>query len=66
MQAFRALPSVDQVLASEAGRGLIAIYGRAATLAALRARLEAMRAALRSGEVIEPSDLSARLAADLA
>ncbi|HQU69716.1 MAG TPA: L-seryl-tRNA(Sec) selenium transferase [Albidovulum sp.] len=66
MEALRALPSVDQVLASDAGRGLIAIYGRAATLAALRARLEAMRAALKAGDLADAACLPARLAADLA
>lgn len=66
MEAFRALPSVDHVLSSDAGRGLIAIYGRAATVAALRSRLEAMRAALRAGEAIDPAGLPAQLAADLA
>lgn len=66
MEAFRALPSVDQVLASEAGRGLVAIHGRAATLAALRSRLEAMRNALRAGEPADPADLPALVAADLA
>lgn len=65
MEAFRALPSVDQFLASDAGRGLVAIYGRAATLAALRTQLDAMRAALRAGQVAD-TDIAARLSDDLA
>ncbi len=67
-QAFRALPSADQVLSSEAGRALVEAHGRTPTLAALRKRLDAMRAAIRDGE--EGAALAARLpellAADLA
>ena len=63
-QGFRALPSADQFLLSEAGRGLVAIYGRGLTLAALRARLDAARAAIRSGE--DGTALAARLGEDLA
>jgi L-seryl-tRNA(Ser) seleniumtransferase len=62
MEAFRALPSVDQVLASDAGRGLVAIYGRTATLAALRSRLDAMRRALKAGQAVDAADLPADLA----
>ena len=63
-QGFRALPSADQFLLSEAGRGLVAIYGRSLTLAALRARLDAARAAIRAGE--DGAALAARLGEDLA
>lgn len=50
MQDFRALPSVDQVLLSETGKELVEQYGRAAVLSALRARLDAMRDAIRNGQ----------------
>ena len=65
---FRALPSADKFLLSEAGRRLAAIYGRSLTLAALRARLDAARAAIRSGEdgAALAADLAAQLAVDLA
>ena len=68
MSGFRALPSVDAVLGSEAGRGLVALYGRAPVLAALRARLEAARAAIRSGAdgAEQAAALPGLAAADLA
>ena len=50
MHDFRALPSVDQFLLSEAGKALAQRHGRAGVLAALRTRLDAMRAAIRAGE----------------
>ena len=39
MQGFRALPSVDQLLQSETGLGLIAEHGRAMVTRTARARL---------------------------
>ncbi|EBW2353104.1 L-seryl-tRNA(Sec) selenium transferase, partial [Salmonella enterica subsp. enterica serovar Enteritidis] len=66
--AFRALPSADQFLNSEAGRGLIEIYGRALTLSALRSRLDAARDAIRAGDdgAVVAKRLPAEIAADLA
>ncbi|MDO5705775.1 MAG: L-seryl-tRNA(Sec) selenium transferase [Paracoccus sp. (in: a-proteobacteria)] len=49
MQGLRALPSVDQVLNGPAGRAMIAAHGRTATTAAVRAELDAARAAIRAG-----------------
>jgi L-seryl-tRNA(Ser) seleniumtransferase len=63
-QGFRALPSADRFLLSEAGKGLAAIYGRSLTLSLLRARLDAARAAIRAGE--DAAALAARLGEDLA
>ena len=60
---FRALPSVDQFLNSDAGRGLVAAHGRHAVTAALRAELEAMRAAIRAGDAA--GEAGARVAARL-
>lgn len=47
---LRALPSVESLLTSQVGAELIARYGRDATLAALRAALNAARERLRAGE----------------
>ncbi len=65
---FRAIPSVDQFLNSEAGRGLVQIYGRELTLAALRNRLEAARDDIRAGAVGHEvaSRLPVEVAGDLA
>ncbi|MCK9489027.1 MAG: L-seryl-tRNA(Sec) selenium transferase [Xanthomonadales bacterium] len=49
MSAFRALPSVDRVLASAAGRDLVQAHGRSAVTAALRQRLARMREAIAGG-----------------
>ena len=49
MQGFRALPSVDQLLQSETGLGLIAEHGRAMVTRTARARLDLARAAIRQG-----------------
>ncbi|WP_137113576.1 L-seryl-tRNA(Sec) selenium transferase [Mesorhizobium sp. GR13] len=64
---FRALPSADQFLLSEAGKGLVAIYGRKLTLNALRARLDVARAAIQAGEdgTALAANLAGQLAADL-
>ena len=68
MQDFRALPSADQFLLSDCGTGLVALHGRAQVLAALRARLDAARQAIREGS--DGADLAASIpglvAADLA
>lgn len=68
MAGFRALPSVDQVLLSDMGRSLIDSHGRTAVTAALRARLDAARAAIRDGADgdAEAARLPHLLAADLA
>ncbi len=65
---FRVLPSADRFLLSDEGRSLAAIYGRGPTLAALRARLDAARAAIRAGEDggVLAAGLAGELAADLA
>ncbi|MFG1426039.1 L-seryl-tRNA(Sec) selenium transferase [Roseixanthobacter glucoisosaccharinicivorans] len=48
-EALRALPSVDQVLKQDAGRAALDQHGRAATTEAVRAALDAARAATRAG-----------------
>lgn len=48
MQAFRALPSVNQIVT--AVPALVQAHGRQAVAAAARAQLDAMRAAIRAGE----------------
>lgn len=63
MQGFRALPSADQFLLSETGSALVQQYGRSAVLNALRKQLDAMRAAIRSGE--DGAALAAALAQQL-
>ncbi|MFB2594170.1 L-seryl-tRNA(Sec) selenium transferase [Paracoccus sp. p4-l81] len=64
MQALRDLPSVDRLLASPQGGALAAEHGRAATLAALRAALDAARSAIRAGQpALDPMD---QATADLA
>ena len=55
--ALRALPSIDEVLKSEAGREAVAAHGRAAALAAARGALDDARTRIRAGET--PSDLHA-------
>jgi L-seryl-tRNA(Ser) seleniumtransferase len=47
---LRALPSVDQILKTDAAARAVAQFGRLAALAAVRQTLEATRAALRAGE----------------
>lgn len=47
---LRALPAVDSLLNADTGRRLVAEYGHAATREALRAVLDASRAALRAGQ----------------
>ncbi|MFC3629803.1 L-seryl-tRNA(Sec) selenium transferase [Paracoccus angustae] len=68
MTGFRALPSVDQVLLSPLGQALIDSHGRAAVTGALRARLDAARAAIKGGADggAEAARLPHLLAADLA
>jgi L-seryl-tRNA(Ser) seleniumtransferase len=57
--ALQRLPSVDRVLADELAGPLVARYGRAATLEAVRAVLGELRAALRDGHAVGPSDAAA-------
>ena len=66
MSAFRALPSVDQLL--KGLPSLIDTHGRQAVTAAARARLDAARAAIHHGAAaeIEAARLPHLLAADLA
>ncbi|TRW99538.1 L-seryl-tRNA(Sec) selenium transferase [Paracoccus sp. M683] len=68
MAGFRALPSVDQLLQTETGQSLIAAHGRALVTSALRARLQAARAAIRDGAdgTVEAARLPHLAAADLA
>ena len=68
MQGFRALPSVDQVLGSEAGLALTERYGRLAAITAIRARLDAAREKIRAGAngVALAAALPERVAEDLA
>lgn len=49
MQGFRALPSADTFLLSEAGSALAQQYGRNSVLNALRTQLDGMRKAIRAG-----------------
>lgn len=64
MDGFRALPSVDQFLLTDAGQALTAQHGRTATLLALRARLDAARAAIAAGA--NGADVAAGIAAAVA
>lgn len=57
---LRALPAVDTLLQSPGGVTLIAKYGRAATVEAIRAALDATRERLRSGAP-SPVDVNALL-----
>lgn len=68
MEGFRALPSVDQCLLLPEVQALVAEHGRTAVVTALRARLDAARAAIRggSGGAAEAARLLPALAADLA
>ena len=68
MEGFRALPSVDQCLLLPQVQALVAEHGRTAMVAALRARLDAARAAIRRGGsgTAEAARLIPALAADLA
>ena len=68
MEGFRALPSVDQCLLLPEVQALVAEHGRTAVVAALRARLDAARAAIRGGGdgAAEAAGLIPALAADLA
>jgi L-seryl-tRNA(Ser) seleniumtransferase len=67
---LRALPSVDQILKTNAAALAIAQFGRPAVLVAVRQTLEATRAALRTGEAVsnQPEEIGetalARLTAD--
>lgn len=68
MGGFRALPSVDQCLLLPEVQALQTDHGRTAVVAALRARLDAARAAIRGGSdgPEEAARLIPALAADLA
>ncbi|MEO0871067.1 MAG: L-seryl-tRNA(Sec) selenium transferase, partial [Pseudomonadota bacterium] len=48
-ELLRQLPQVQSLLESEAGQALVAVHGHAATVAALRGRLEAVREDIRGG-----------------
>lgn len=54
--ALRSLPSVDRLLQTEIGAGLIQMYGRALTVDALRETLEEARAEVRKGEQVSPDE----------
>jgi L-seryl-tRNA(Ser) seleniumtransferase len=47
---FRLLPSVDELLHSASGQRFVAVYGRPATVSALRSSLDEARAAIRAGQ----------------
>lgn len=70
VDALRALPSIDKLLATAAGKTLISQYGHAATVQTLRQILDGVRAKLRAGEHIALdvdaflADAAAHLAAD--
>ena len=49
--ALRRLPSVDEVLKAQASRAAVDRFGRPATVAAVRRALDAMRAALKAGQL---------------
>ncbi|MBL8836937.1 MAG: L-seryl-tRNA(Sec) selenium transferase [Alphaproteobacteria bacterium] len=59
--ALQLLPSVDRVMNEPASGALVARYGRAATLEAVRSVLADLRAALRGGHAVAPSDAGAVL-----
>jgi L-seryl-tRNA(Ser) seleniumtransferase len=48
--ALRRIPSVDQLLTSDAGRGLVAQHGRELVTRAVRETLDAVRASLKDGD----------------
>ena len=48
-ELLRQLPQVQSLLESEAGQALVVVHGHAATVAALRARLNAIREDIRGG-----------------
>ena len=66
--SFRALPSVDQFLTSDAGRGLVERFGRQQTLGVLRKTLDEARAAIRAGTARSEAgpDIAGEVAAELA
>jgi L-seryl-tRNA(Ser) seleniumtransferase len=68
MEGFRALPSVDQCLLLPEVQALVTEHGRTAVVAALRARLDAARGAIRAGGsgAAEAARLLPALAVDLA
>ena len=68
MPDFRALPSADQFLLSDCGAGLVALHGRVQVVAALRARLDTARQAIRAGGdgAALAGTLAGEVAADLA
>ncbi|MGR3200067.1 MAG: L-seryl-tRNA(Sec) selenium transferase [Paracoccus sp. (in: a-proteobacteria)] len=68
MPGYRALPSVDQLLQSDAGRRLTENHGRQAVTTAMRQRLDAARQAIRDGAdgAAEAARLPHLVAADLA
>ena len=49
------IPSVDEVLRADLGRVAVARFGHAATLAAVRAALDAMRRQLKAGAAADPA-----------
>jgi len=55
-ELFRQLPGVEQLLQTPAASGLIAVYGRPATLEVLRDALEGARDAIRAGRETPFSD----------
>ena len=59
--ALQLLPSVDRVMNEPASGTLVARYGREATLEAVRSVLADLRAALRAGHAVAPSDAAAVL-----
>ncbi|HRK17813.1 MAG TPA: L-seryl-tRNA(Sec) selenium transferase [Hyphomicrobiaceae bacterium] len=67
-KALNGIPSVDEVLRTEAGRAASSQYGHEATVAAVRSELEARRQALREGSSCAGSraDAASQIAATAA
>jgi L-seryl-tRNA(Ser) seleniumtransferase len=60
------LPSVEHVLRCDRGQDLLALYARPAVVAAVRGALEALRARIRAGEGVGPTDVTTAAVAERA
>lgn len=64
--SFRAIPSVDAILRSEAGEELIARFGRVEAISAIRRQIDAQREAAREGaQVGDAKSITSAASADL-
>ncbi|MBC7132437.1 MAG: L-seryl-tRNA(Sec) selenium transferase [Roseovarius sp.] len=61
-RALAGLPSVDEVLRTDRGRGCVARFGHTQTVAMVRARLDALRAGLRDGPAPDRAEAAAQVA----